>query len=518
MPPDAVAGLRGAALRFRGLLVPVLVVSLVLVLVIPVPAAVLDVLLTASIAFSVLVLLTTIYVARPLDFSVFPTILLSATLARLVLNFASTRLILSRAAIDGTRAGGGVIETFGNFVTGGQVTVGLILFTILVVVQFVVITRGSARISEVAARFTLDAMPGRQMAIDADVSAGLITREQAQNRRAELESQSDFYAAMDGAGKFVHGDAIAGIVITLTNIGGGFYVGMVVHGMSLDRAVEVFTRLTIGDGLVTQVPALLISLAAGLIVTRSSSDRHLPRAMISQLFGHAESLFLAAAFLITLALTGLPVAPLLALAGLCLSIGIGLKRAARPQVESTEVREPATSNEPEPGAATDLSPFVEPLELELGANLLGLAHGHRLIDRIRELRRRLARELGCLLPDVVIRDNLSLGSQQYQLCLRGTPVARGRLLPDHWLILNGDTTTDPPVPCSTTTLSADGVAGGSITRAMAQVVKSCWSRSDSCCVISTTSFDDMLPNCSPANRSITCSINSPGGPPVWSMN
>ena len=251
---------------------------------------------------------------------------------------------------------------------------------------------------------------------------------------------------MDGAGKFVHGDAIAGIVITLTNIGGGFYVGMVVHGMSLDRAVDVFTRLTIGDGLVTQVPALLISLAAGLIVTRSSSDPHLPRAMVSQMFGHAESLFLAAAFLVTLALTGLPVSPLLALAGLCLAIGIGLKRAARPQAEPAEVHEPTLSGEPEPDTVTDPSPFVEPLELELGVSLLGLAHGPHLIERIRELRQRLARELGCLLPDVVIRDNLDLGSRQYQLCLRGTPVARGRLLPDHWLAVDGDVTTAGQAP------------------------------------------------------------------------
>ena len=220
MPPEATLGLRDAALRWRGLLVPAGVVSLLLVIVIPVPPSMLDLLLSASITLSVLVLMTTIYVARPLDFSVFPTLLLGATLLRLVLNFASTRLILTRAPLDGTSAAGGVIEAFGNFVTGGQVAVGAILFTILIVVQFLVITRGSTRVSEVAARFALEAMPGRQMAIDSDGTAGLITREEAQIRRTELASQADFYGAMDGAGKFVRGDAVAGIVITLTNIGG----------------------------------------------------------------------------------------------------------------------------------------------------------------------------------------------------------------------------------------------------------------------------------------------------------
>ncbi len=440
MPPEATAGLRDAALRWRGLLVPVMVVSLVMVIVVPVPPGVLDLLLSASIALSVLVLLTTIQVARPLDFSVFPTLLLVATLTRLVLNFASTRLILSRAALDGTSAAGGVIETFGNFVSGGQVAVGVILFTILVVVQFLVITRGSTRISEVAARFALDAMPGRQMAIDADLSAGVITREQAQARRAELEGRADFYAAMDGAGKFVRGDAVASIVITLTNIAGGFYVGVVQGGMSLSRATDVFTRLTIGDGLVTQVPALLMSLAAGLIVTRSSSDRHLPAALISQLFGHAEALFVAAAFLVALTLVGLPVLPLVILAGICMACGLSLKQRQETtgeetsrdvdvqrahQATATRTLDPTAMNP----ATTAASPFVEPLTLELGSQLLNLAHGHRLIERIGNVREQMAGELGLLLPDVVVRDDLSLPGHGYQFSLRGDPVADGQLKP-----------------------------------------------------------------------------------------
>ena len=448
MPPEVTLGLRDAALRWRGLLVPAGVVSLLLVIIIPVPPGLLDLLLAASMTLAVLVLLTTIYVARPLDFSVFPTLLLGATLLRLVLNFASTRLILTRAPIDGTEAAGGVIEGFGNFVTGGQVAVGAILFTILVVVQFLVITRGSTRISEVAARFALDAMPGRQMAIDADVTAGLISGEEAQLRRVELESRADFYGAMDGAGKFVRGDAVAGIVITLTNIAGGLYVGMVQSGMPLSRSIDVFTRLTIGDGLVTQVPALLLSLAAGLIVTRSSTDRHLPRAIVQQLFGQTEALFLAAGFLVVLALTGLPAVPLLTLAGICLVTGVALhRRSSQPNTENTENTAATAATSPldaqaAPGASSSWtdspdsssrvpSPFVEPLALELGGGLLGLAQGHGLVQQIVGLREQVARELGFLLPEVVVRDNLALPRDGYQFTLRGAQIADGRLQATH---------------------------------------------------------------------------------------
>ncbi len=438
MPPETTRNARDTSPRWRGLLLPAGVVSLLMVIVVPVPPAVLDLLLSTSITLSVLVLLTTIYVARPLDFSVFPTLLLGATLLRLVLNFASTRLILTRAPLDGTQAAGGVIEAFGNFVTGGQVAVGAILFVILVVVQFLVITRGSTRISEVAARFALDAMPGRQMAIDHDVQAGLISREEAQARRLELEGRADFYGAMDGAGKFVRGDAVAGIVITLTNIAGGLYVGMVDGGMSLSRSVDVFTRLTVGDGLVTQVPALLLSLAAGLIVTRSSTDRHLPRAVMQQLFGQSEALMLAAGFLVLLALTGLPPVPLILLAGICLLTGIALKRqsssptALQQDPQERQAVPPAT---PAPGLAqantpsTIPSPFVEPLALELGAGLLGLATGPNLIGHLGAVREQVARELGFLLPDVVVRDNLALPEDGYHFTLRGAQISDGRLDP-----------------------------------------------------------------------------------------
>ncbi len=440
MPPEATQSLRNAVVRWRNLLVPAGVVSLLLVIIVPVPPALLDLLLAASITLAVLVLLTTITVARPLDFSVFPTLLLGATLLRLVLNFASTRLILTRAPIDGTEAAGGVIEAFGNFVTGGQVAVGAILFLILVVVQFLVITRGSTRISEVAARFALDAMPGRQMAIDSDVAAGLISREDAQVRRAELESRADFYGAMDGAGKFVRGDAVAGIVITMTNIAGGLYVGMVQGGMSLSRSIDVFSRLTIGDGLVTQVPALLLSLAAGLIVTRSSSDQHLPKAIMTQLFGQTDALFLAAAFLVVLALTGLPPLPLITLATVCLASGLALQRRnSNTATENTAAENTAAGTPPavtaQESASTIPSPFVEPLALELGSGLLGLASvdtpGNGLVQQIGIIRDQVALELGFLLPDVVVRDNLNLPEDGYQFTLRGAQIADGRLQPSH---------------------------------------------------------------------------------------
>jgi flagellar biosynthesis protein FlhA len=304
MPTAGTVGWRAAIAHNRGLVFPVLIVTSVLILVAPLPPMILDLLLACNVTVAVVILLTTIYVARPLEFSVFPTILLGTTLVRLVLNVASTRLILTGAKEHGTRAAGGVIEAFGQFVSGDNIVVGLIIFIILIVIQFVVITKGATRISEVTARFALDGMPGKQMAIDADLNAGLITQEDAKKRREEITEQADFYGAMDGASKFVRGDAIAGIIITLINIIGGLYVGMVEHGMGFGEAVKVFTTLTIGDGLVSQVPGFLISLAAGLIVTRTSMNSDLPRQVLSQMFGHPEAMLLSAGFLLVLSTTG----------------------------------------------------------------------------------------------------------------------------------------------------------------------------------------------------------------------
>jgi flagellar biosynthesis protein FlhA len=428
--------LRTTWLQHRGLIFPVLIAVSVLVLIVPLPPVVLDLLLSANITLAVVILLTTISVGRPLDFSVFPTLLLGTTLARLVLNVASTRLILTRGAEDGTAAAGGVIQAFGEFVAGGQIAVGLIMFLILVTIQFLVITKGATRISEVAARFALDGMPGKQMAIDADLNAGFITPEQARQRRAEVSQQADFYGAMDGASKFVRGDAVAGLVITLVNIAGGMYIGVVEHGMPLWEAVQVFTRLTIGDGLVAQVPAFLIALAAGLLVTRSSTSQNLSDDMIGQVFVHPQALLVAAVFLGGLSLTGLPKVPLLVLgAGLCL-VAVSLSRRQKQQQLAAAEAPPPAPVRAAPRPEDHL--LVDPMELELGFGLIRLADagsGGDLLDRVTRVRHAIARELGMILPKVRIRDNVRLGQRQYQLRLQGVPVAGGEVFPDGLLAI-----------------------------------------------------------------------------------
>jgi len=447
MASEAAAGLRGAVARNRGLLFPVLIVTSVLVIVAPLPPLLMDLLLACNITTAVIILLTTIYVSRPLEFSVFPAILLGTTLARLVLNVASTRLILTRGASHGTSAAGGVIEAFGQFVAGGQIAIGLTIFIILIAIQFLVITKGATRISEVAARFALDGMPGKQMAIDADLNAGLVTQEQAKTRREEITQQADFYGAMDGASKFVRGDAIASIVITLINIIAGLYFGMVKHDMEFSRAVEVFTTLTIGDGLVTQVPAFLISLAAGLIVTRTSSSSNLPRDVTGQLFRHPEALILAAVFLSMLAFTGLPTAPLLMLSMGCGFIGWNLVKGRRvEQARQQQQKADEAQQQPEPKPEDHL--LVDPLELELGVGLIRLADpssGGDLLDRVTRIRHKVAQELGIILPKVRIRDNIRLDQRQYQIKIRDVPVAWGEAYTDGLLAIDtGATAGDIP--------------------------------------------------------------------------
>ena len=443
MPPAETAGLRGLFARSRGLLFPVLIVTSILVIIAPLPPLLMDMLLACNITTAVVILLTTIYVNRPLEFSVFPAILLGTTLSRLVLNVGTTRLILTNAATDGTHAAGGVIEAFGNFVAGGQIIVGLIIFIILVVIQFVVITKGATRVSEVAARFALDGMPGKQMAIDADLNAGLITQDQARLRREEVTQQADFYGAMDGASKFVRGDAVAGIIITLINIVGGLYVGMVENGMQLREAAEVFTKLTIGDGLVTQIPAFLISLAAGLIVTRTSGNSNLPRDVVGQLFRHSEALFLAAAFLMALSLTGLPAGPMIVLSAMCAVVGVFLQKSKKQQQQTKQKVEEAKAHvKPEPRPEDNLQ--VVPMELDLGVGLIRLADpnaGGDLLDRVTRVRHKIAQELGIILPKVRLRDNIRLGQRQYQLKIRDVPVAWGEVFPDALLAIDTGTSS-----------------------------------------------------------------------------
>lgn len=449
--------------RLSGLLLPVTIVGALVVLIVPIPAALLDVLFAGNITLAVLVLLTVLTIKSPREFSAFPTVLLTTTLTRLVLNVATTRLVLTRGGEKGLDAAGGVIRAFGQFVAGDQIVVGAILFAIIVVIQFVVITRGATRIGEVAARFMLDGLPGRQMAIDADLHAGLIDQGEASRRRDELYRQADFFGAMDGAGKFVRGDAIAGVIITFVNICGGLYIGTVQSGMSLSEAGGVFTKLTIGDGLVTQVPAFLISLAAGLIVTRSSSETDLGRDVAGQLLGRAEVLAAASAFLILLSFAALPKAPLWTIAA-ALGVGAYLRRGRR-AAEAESTREPgepdsrrvesrgnaahssphstaaAAASSPGPSATAQAPAggdpasermedllHVDPLELEIGYRLIPLAdptRGGDLLDRIRQVRQRIARELGLLVPQVRIRDEMGLGPNEYQVKIRGASVGRG---------------------------------------------------------------------------------------------
>ncbi len=445
MPPSAV-GPRSWLRESRGMIFPVLIVASVVALVTPLPPMLMDLLLAANITASVLILLTTVYVGRPLEFSSFPAILLGTTLVRLVLNVASTRLVLTRGGTDGTQAAGKVIEAFSQFVAGDQIAVGIVIFLIVVAIQFLVITKGATRISEVAARFALDGLPGKQMAIDADLNAGAINHEQARQRRDDLIRQADFYAAMDGASKFVRGDAVAGLVILAVNIVGGLYMGVFENDMPIGDAADVFTRLTIGDGLVSQVPAFLISLAAGLIVTRSSSESDLRRDVIHQTFRHPEALFLAAAFLSAMSFTGLPALPLIAMAAGCAIVGTMLRKTS---TQAASAPSPVTEK-PQPKVEDFLR--VDPMELTIGSGLVTLAQSGDLLAQISAVRTHIAHELGMLLPKMRIKDNLRSEPFAYELKLRGIPVATGEARVDRLLAIRttfvsgelpGHATVDP---------------------------------------------------------------------------
>ncbi len=434
LSPAGVPGTPGRGMRLQDLIFPVGIVASVLVILVPLPAALMDLLLSANLAVAVIMLLTTIYVRTPLEFNIFPSLLLTTTLFRLVLNVATTRLILTRAAADGLFAAGGVVKTFGEFVTGGstgtdKIVVGLIIFAIIVIIQFVVITKGATRISEVAARFALDGMPGRQMAIDADLNAGIIEDREAQRRRKEVNQQADFFGAMDGASKFVRGDAIAGIIIILINIVGGLFIGMVESGMSLGQAASLFTTLTIGDGLVSQVPAFLISLAAGLLVTRSSSESDLPREFLQQLFSRPQALAVAGGFLSILIFTSLPRVPLLAIGATCIGLALTMTRRGAAVQAAAEAKKRADAAKP---AETRVEDYlsVNPMEVELGVGLIRLADPRRggdLLQRIQRVRESVAGEIGIILPKVRIRDNMRLDQNQYCIKIADMPVAEGQV-------------------------------------------------------------------------------------------
>lgn len=425
-----------------GWLFPLTIVLSIVVMLAPLSAIVLDLLLACNVTLGVLILLTAIQVARPLEFSVFPSLLLGTTLMRLVLNIASTRLILSRGGTHGLDAAGDIIRAFGNFVAQGNLVIGLVIFAILIAIQFLVITKGATRISEVAARFMLDGLPGKQLAIDADLNAGLIDSAEAGRRRQDLSEQADFYGAMDGASKFVRGDALAGLAITFINLVGGLYVGVVQHGRSPGDAAAIFTTLTIGDGLVSQLPALLIALAAGFLITRRSSASDLSGDVARQLIRHPAVLFFSGFFLLAMSFTGLPAVPLLCLSGGCLFVGVLLKND-----QTAAAAPPATNAVSAPPQSEKADPFerlhVEPLELELGFGLLKLTRPETgdLLNRVTRLRQDLAEELGLILPSVRIRDQLQLNRHEYRIRIRGVEVAQGAAWPEGWLALETAATT-----------------------------------------------------------------------------
>ncbi|GAE43669.1 flagellar biosynthesis protein FlhA [Mesobacillus boroniphilus JCM 21738] len=419
----------------RDLSVLLSVILIVAMLIIPFPPWLLSVLIMVNISIALLVLLNTMNMTEPLQFSVFPSLLLLLTLFRLGLNVSTTRSILSKGEA------GGVVETFGTFVVGGNVVVGMVVFLILIIIQFIVITKGSERVSEVAARFTLDAMPGKQMSIDADLNAGMISEQQARERREKVSREADFYGAMDGASKFVKGDAIAGIIIVLINLIFGIVIGMTQLGLSIGDSAEKFSLLTVGDGIVSQIPALLISTATGIVVTRAASDGNLGIDITSQLLAYPKMLYVGAATIFLLGLftpihdmLTIPIAALMAIGGYSFS-----RVPEQDKQQLQEMEEDIQMDEMKsPESVVNLL-NVDPIEFEFGYGLIPLAdanQGGDLLDRIVMIRRQLAIELGLVIPVVRIRDNIQLQPNEYRLKIKGNEMARGELLLDHYLAMS----------------------------------------------------------------------------------
>ncbi len=429
------------------------VVGILMVMILPIPPSFLDALLSFSITFALIILLVSLYTLQPLEFSVFPSLLLVTTLFRLSLNVASTRLILLNGH-EGTDGAGQVIAAFGNFVVGGNYVVGVVVFIILVIINFVVITKGAGRIAEVAARFTLDSIPGKQMAIDADLNAGLVNEAEARRRREEISNEADFFGSMDGASKFVRGDAIAGLIITFVNLLGGLAIGVFQRGMPIGKAAATYSILTVGDGLVAQVPSLLISTAAAIVVTRSAEQSHLGATIATQLLGHTRAIGVSAVLLFVLGLfPGLPQVPFFLLAALMGSTAYYLSQAK--QVESERMVEEAAAESAEPVATgpESMDPFlqVDLLELDVGYSLIPLVDARQngeLLDRIRSIRRQFATEMGLVVPPLHIRDNLQLKPGEYTILLKGVEIARGELMMDHFLAMDTGTveTAIPGIP------------------------------------------------------------------------
>ncbi|MEQ2129573.1 flagellar biosynthesis protein FlhA [Caldanaerobacter subterraneus KAk] len=410
------------------LTIALFVVGIVFLIIIPVPPLVMDFLLIFNITLSIIILLTTMYVKDSLDFYVFPSILLVTTLIRLALNISSTRLILTHAYA------GGVIQAFGSFVIGGNPVVGFIIFLIIAIVQFIVITKGAERVSEVAARFTLDAMPGKQMAIDADLNAGLITEREALERRKQIQQEAKFYGAMDGASKFVRGDAIVSIIVIIINIVGGFIIGMAMKGMDANTALHTYTLLTVGEGLVNQIPALLISTATGIIVTRASSEFNLGEDIVRQIFSEPRILKMASLLLFALVLVPLlPKLPLILMGSLFAYLGFAITKRVEIKEEEQEesIRELESIRDPK--KVYELLQ-IDPIELEFGYELIPLASGE-LLDRIVMIRRQIALELGIVVPMIRLRDNIQLKPNEYVIKIKGNEIARGKVYVDRYMAM-----------------------------------------------------------------------------------
>lgn len=432
-------------LQHTDLIVAFGVLGVLVVMILPIPAFLMDLLIVSNLAVSVAILLVAVYSGKPLDFSVFPTVLLFSTLFRLSLNVASTRLVLLKGH-TGAAAAGHVIETFGNLVVGGSYVVGVVVFVILIVINFVVITKGSGRVAEVAARFILDSMPGKQMSIDADLNAGIINETQAKDRRRKIEREADFYGAMDGASKFVRGDAIAGILITLINIIGGLAIGIFQKGLDLEKAAQLYTLMTVGDGLVAQIPSLIVSTAAGIIVTRAASGDDLSKEVTKQIFLQPRAMGVTAGILTLLGLMpGLPATPFLFLASILALTAWAVKQhQAKKELQLKQDEKKQTDIQ---ATETNVPPTVDILELQVGYGLVSLVEGgegkSELVDRIFGLRREFATELGIVVPKVHVKDNLEIEPSEYSILIKGIAVGGGKLMTGYVMAMDPGNVENP---------------------------------------------------------------------------
>jgi flagellar biosynthesis protein FlhA len=427
--------------RLKDSMIAGLIISIIVIIVVPMSTAILDFLLIINITFSLVLLLSALYVDSPLELSSFPSLLLVATLFRLSLNISSTRLILGNGGDAGN-----VIATFGSFVIGSNPVVGLIIFLIIIVIQFIVITKGAERVSEVAARFTLDAMPGKQMAIDADLNAGLINEKQAKDRREEIQRSADFYGAMDGASKFVKGDAIAGIIITLINLIGGIVIGLVITGQEFSQVIDIYTLATVGDGLVSQIPALLISTASGIVLTRSGSKLNLNTEIIKQLFSRYNVMLITGISLLGLTfIPGLPKVPLILIGSSLLIFGYRIYSTFQEEQEQAQEKKIEKAKKQEDEYEITDYIFTDPIVIEFGYNLVSFVDrqkGGKLLDRLVMIRRQIAMEMGVIVPKIRVKDNPNLMPNEYIINIKGNKIAEGEVLSDYYLAMNPEDTDE----------------------------------------------------------------------------